>query len=67
MGAWIHSRAGALAAGDLGKDAMLPEDVCDRVALALAEMTGGNAELAALDLQIEALQRRRRLLARTGE
>lgn len=67
LGAWIHSRAGALAAGELGKDAMLPEDTCGMIAAALAEMTGGNAELAAIDRQLEALLRRRRLLEQLGQ
>lgn len=62
LGTWLHSRAGALAAGELGRDAMLPEDTCGMIAAALAEMSGGNAELAKIDARIEALQRRRRLL-----
>ena len=41
---------------------MLPEDTCGMIAAALAEMTGGDAELAKIDARIEALQRRRRLL-----
>lgn len=62
LGAWLHSRAGAFAAQELGRDAMLPEDTCGMIACALAEMTGGDAELAKIDARIEALLRRRRLL-----
>ena len=62
LGAWLHSRAGLLAAGQRGKDAVQPEDTCGMVAHALAELTGGGTELAEIDRQIDELQRRRRLL-----
>lgn len=66
LGAWLHSRAGALAAGELGKDAVLPEDVCGSIALALAKLQGDREEAAQLRRQIDGLQARLRLLEQTG-
>jgi NAD(P)H-hydrate epimerase len=40
LGAWVHGRAGALAAGDLGPVSVAAGDVAERLPAALRELLG---------------------------